>query len=139
MANPLIIGPEVLPGLQQLGIVLNRRTFERDIAALQVACTRKHDQKGWVQQIVHVAVLVAAVWAGFATGSFLIALGALILGTLCVNLLFRAFQKQAYLDAKDALDERGFRNYIQQQGKPLSIDSILKVHEEYKKHVQALA
>jgi hypothetical protein len=112
---------------------------ERDVVDLQRACARKHSESGRViDTLLSIATLVAAIWAGITVGGaagFFLACAVVIFGGNAVNTIYTSIRNRSYLDASAALDKRSFQQFILDRNLDLSIDSIVAVHNEYKKHV----
>lgn len=110
-----------------------------DILELQAACRNRHNEKGGLMsRVIGLAILVAAVWAGFAIGGaagFFVALAVYLIGGNIVTHIYDGFRNHDYKDAGAALNALGFQQYIENHHFDLSIDSIVAIHKQYKKHI----
>jgi hypothetical protein len=123
--------PELQPGLLNLN--------ELEVEVLKTACARKHSEKGSaIETLLSVATLIAGIWAGLTvggTGGFFLACAVILIGGNALSSIYNSIRNRAYLDASSALDKRDFQQFIVNRHLDFSVDSIVDVHNAYKKYL----
>lgn len=107
-----------------------------EVQRVRTLCQIQHEKNGRAGTILlRLATLVAALWSAYTFGSLLLTLGICIAGGGALT-LFHSLRNHDYLDASEALERDGFKQYIRTNNLDCSIDSIVTIYSHYKNHLK---
>lgn len=142
MAVQAAVNAQVQPQQDPVQALRNQQenSFGRQVNTLRLQCINKHKENG---SLIGSVLGVISIAAGIFTSIMVGGVGGILFGFAtwlvlgkCFAEIYHGMRNRDYLEAEKALQASNFREYINNHGLDLSIDTIVSVHKSYKQYLQ---